>query len=321
MRAWFGRLRSWAIYWWYERPGLARGILLTLGVVALLYYPLGAVLVHRIDDDLAWRPANAGEGGSIAVATAAGLIRREIDEHGWPGNDPFFKPAWILDNMPNYQLGIIESLRRFAFEMTDQLGRARGSSAADVDLQQASGLLQYPADVWIVAFEPYPLPKAPTESQYREAARALERYNARLAQGTAAFDVRADNLLSAVDRFALDLGSLSAALDKHVTEHAGDLIDTEADDVFYRAKGQVYAYAVLLRALRQDFAAVIDQRTVANQWDEMLLSLEAAASVSPWVVVNGSPSAEFRPNHLLNLGFHLLRARTQMREISNILQN
>eukprot|EP01034_Spumella_vulgaris_P004887 gene4887-6236_t len=44
-----------------------------------------------------------------------------------------------------------------------------------------------------------------------------------------------------------------------------------------------------------------------------------AAQLDPWVVWNGYPDALLFPNHLLAQGFYLLRARTQLREITNIL--
>jgi hypothetical protein len=38
------------------------------------------------------------------------------------------------------------------------------------------------------------------------------------------------------------------------------------------------------------------------------------------VVVNGSPNALVEPNHLSAQGFYLLRARTQLEELIDILQ-
>jgi hypothetical protein len=41
--------------------------------------------------------------------------------------------------------------------------------------------------------------------------------------------------------------------------------------------------------------------------------------LQPWVVVNGSPQSQVLPSHLAAQGFFLLRARVQLREITNIL--
>ena len=51
----------------------------------------------------------------------------------------------------------------------------------------------------------------------------------------------------------------------------------------------------------------------------MLDSMLKAAMLSPMVVVNGAPDAQIQPSHLASQGFYLLRARTQLREITNIL--
>ena len=302
------------------RPWARRGLYAVL-VLLLLVYPLGAAFVHDIDDDLAFRPPSDDmvPGGSETVAMVSALIDREVNQKRWVANDPFFMPSSLLDNMPNYQQGIIAALARFTFELTDQLGRTRGSSQADPDLQSASGSLQYAGDVWFWNFSVSLLPQASAEAKYREARSALHNYNRRLGAGEAVFDKRSDNLLATIDRIALDLGSSSAALDRAVVEQSGSLIDTQADDLFYSVKGQVYAYALILRALGQDFEKLIAERDLTGPWQHMLESMEKAARLQPWVVVNGAPDSQFFPSHLAAQGFYLLRARTQLREITNIL--
>ena len=238
----------------------------------------------------------------------------------WVANDPFFLPGAALDNMPNFQQGVIAALARFAFELTDQIGRTRGSSQADRDLQEAAGLLQYSGTKWIFDFSTSLAPTATSEAQYRKARSALNAYNRRLAQGQAAFERRADNLLATLDRIALDLGSSSAAIDGQIAEHSGSLFDPKADDIFYFVKGQTYAYALVLRELKQDFANVARERELAGTWTQMLASMEKAATLHPWVIVNGSPDGQFMPSHLAAQGFYVLRARTQLREITAILQ-
>ncbi len=301
--------------------GIAKRAAIALIAFLLLYYPIGMLLVNRIDDDPDFSPgaANSVQGGSQAVSIMAALIQREVDENSWTANDPFFQPGSMLDNMPNFQTGIMSALARFSFELTDQVGRTRGSSEADPDLQKAAGLLQYPGDVWVWNPTVSLAPRASSESQYRQARKALLRYNARLANGEAVFERRSDNLMATLERMASDLGSASAILDQQVREHSGDLIDAKADDVFYNTKGKLYAYYLVLRALGQDFEPVIKERGLQKSWTQMLDTFREAASLSPLVVVNGSPDGQFAPSHLTAQGFYLLRARTQLREVSNIL--
>ncbi|PKQ03402.1 MAG: DUF2333 domain-containing protein, partial [Alphaproteobacteria bacterium HGW-Alphaproteobacteria-12] len=113
-----------------NRPGmgglLRRGLIAIL-IIILLYYPIGMFLVSKVDDNPDFAPAAADmtKGGSEAVAYAAGLIDREVNDNNWTANDPFFLPGSLLDNMPNYQQGVMSALARFGFELTDQLGRTR----------------------------------------------------------------------------------------------------------------------------------------------------------------------------------------------------
>lgn len=306
------------------RPGRRAWIALgfVVAAVALLYYPVGMVLTNRIDDDLGFtapaemRPA----GGSQAVAIAAALVNREVSVHLWVANDPFFYPSSALDNMPNFQQGIIDSLALLTIELRDRLGRVRGSSAADPDLQNAAGALNYSGTKWVFDFSTSILPTTTSEAQYRSAVRSLLAYQARLAAGTATFDARADNLQGYLDRVAIDLGSLSAAIDAQVRQSAGDIFDRRCDDLFYRVKGQAYGYLLVLAALHDDFAAVIAERNLTKAWAEMQASLAEIATLSPLIVWNGKLDGQLIPNHLVGQGFFLLRARTQLREIVGILE-
>lgn len=303
--------------------GLARWSgfsLLALAVASVLYYAVGMVVMHNVDDDSSFAATDVPNGGSQAVAVAQALIEREVDEHFWVANDPFFFPSVLLDNTPNYQQGIVYALSRFVIEMSDQIGRTRGSSEVDPDLDKAAGLLKYPGTVWIFDLSTSLIPTASSESQYRAAARALASYNDRLAAGEAIFERRADNLLGTLDRIAADLGSASATIDQHLAEPHAVLVDTEVDDIFYRVKGRLYAYHRLLDMLGRDFHEVIGDKQVASAWTQMLESMRQAAVLDPLVVMNGAPDGAYFPSHLAVQGFYLLRARTQLREITSILQ-
>ncbi|HEX6114655.1 MAG TPA: DUF2333 family protein [Geminicoccaceae bacterium] len=303
---------------WYRR----RPWLWPLVFVGLLiaYYLGGMLWLHEIDDDPEFALASsAPEGGSQAVAVAADLIDREINTHRWVANDPFFLPGSVLDNMPAYQQGIVTAISRFTLELADQIARTRGSSQIDPDLDTASGLLRYPGTIWIFDFRTSWAPTASSEQQYRRGMDALRRYNQRLGEDQAVFEARADNLLATLDRIAADLGSSSAAIDRKLEDRSAFWPDWTADDLFYASKGRLYAYYLLMRALEADFANVIRERELAGTWSQTLESFRTAATLQPWVIVNGAPDSQLMPSHLASQGFFLLRARTQLREISNIL--
>ncbi len=256
---------------------------------------------------------------SHAVATAAALIERETVTHQWTPNDPWFFPGAWLDRMPAYQRGITAALSRFAIEMSDQIGRTRGSSRLDEDLGMAAGLMKYPPDVWLWNPSVSLIPTASSEKQYRQAMRSLTIYNKRLASGEAVFERRADNLQQTLERIASDIGSASAAIAERIDNNNRPYIDLEADETYYDIKGKMYAYHMLLKALRYDFAQVIREKQVTSSWDQMEESMRLGAELGEFFIFNNAPDSQLMPNHLTSMGFYLLRARTQLKEISSIL--
>jgi len=300
-------MRRWAI-------GVAALVLL-----AFVYYLGGMAITHRISDDPGFTPDadDAVDGGGATVAMITALMDREVNRNGWVANDPFFYPTALLDNMPAYQQGLRQALTQVTLELRDQIGRTRGSSAPDPDLEEAVGYLNFPGDVWHISRG---LPTPSSEQRYNDAIKALRSYNRRVARGDAVFERRVDNLQATLDRIALDLGGASAAIDKHVRDRSGLLIDFRSDNLFYDVKGRAYADYMVLTALRRDFASVVDDRELGTVWDEMEASLAALVRLDPWVVSNAAPDGQFLANHLTAEGFYLLRARTQLREITSILQ-
>jgi len=313
------QLWRWIAGWLRTISGSTwRKVTLGLPVAFFLYIFIGMPFAHRIDDSLPI-PDTGPEGGVKSVAAVAYLIKKETKVHNWTPNDPFFMPGWWLDNTPSYQKGIVQALSRFSLELRDQIGRSRGSSAVDPELQMAAGNLAKEPERWIIDFPTRLLPTTASDSYYREAADQLEKYNSRLASGDAIFERRSDNLLATLDRIALDLGASSAALEQYISENAGGFLpDTGADDLFYETKGQVYAYTVILLALEQDFSKVIGDRELASIYKELLHSMMSAATLDPVVVFNGAADGTLA-NHLSMQGFYLLRARTQLKEVTNIL--
>ncbi len=290
-----------------------------LVVLLVLYYPVGALIVENIDDDSQFAPQGVAPGESRAVAVAADLVQREVDVHTWTPMQPFFTPAAILDDMPNYQRGIIAALGRFSTELMDQLGRTRGSSQVDRDLEQARGFLNEQPNVWMWQPSVSLLPTTTSAQKYRAGRQRLLAYNKRLASGQAVFERRADNLQALIDRIANDHGSDSAVIDQHIIEEGGNLFDLRCDDIFYFNKGRLYANYLLMRELGKDFQNVIQEKGLTNAWNATVETFRIAAQLHPLIVWNGYPDGMILPNHLAAQGFYLLRARTQLREISSIL--
>ena len=75
-------------------------------------------------------------------------------------NTPFF------DNKAAFQLGINQVLRRTTTELVDTLGRVRGTSRIDQNLQDARTALAWDEAAWYIGLRG---PTRPTPSVYREA--------------------------------------------------------------------------------------------------------------------------------------------------------
>jgi hypothetical protein len=222
--------------------------------------------------------------------------------------------------MPNFQMGLVAAVARFAAALADETGQVHGPAAIDNELERAAGLLRYPGTVW--KFDPRTAwaRTASAEKQYRLAVRSLESYNERIAAGTATFDRRAAIVAGVLAAVAADLETLAEAADRHLAENHWALLDGKADDVFYAAKGRLYGYAVLLRELGRDVAPLLGARQLAGPWGEMVDAFRAGAGLDPLVVLNGAPDATLLPSHIATQGFLGERARMRALRMAEALR-
>ncbi len=265
---------------------------------------------------------------SAIAEVAADLTDFNVNQNAWISSMLLYKLGFFgldwdrtpfLDNKASFQRGINAAVRRTAIELVDNIGRLRGTSQIDADLQKARGNLQFAEDAWYFGLSPFG-PKTPTPSYYRSAIKDLRAFNGRLENCKATFDARADNLIQFVDRIASDLGSTSAILkDRAENYHAG-WFDTRADDRFWFAYGQLYAYYGLLRAAHSDFRGVLAEKHLDGVWDEMEKQMRAALDMQPFIVSNGNPDAWITPSHLTTMGFYILRVRSNLVDVKQVLE-
>src|SRR5689334_2466766 len=66
-------------------------IAIILASVLVLYYALGVLLMHKIDDNPNFTvdSENVLEGEPASMALASAILNREINHYGWVANDPF----------------------------------------------------------------------------------------------------------------------------------------------------------------------------------------------------------------------------------------
>jgi len=270
-------------------------------------------------------------GRSNIVTVIADLIDLNVNRNNWMSSHPMYKAGifwaltwdqtWFFDNKAAFQRGVHHAASRTAIELADSLGRTRGTSEIDKDLQVAKGNIQFDQFTWyfnVSGRQPFG-PTTRTPSYYRSARKSLQRYNERLANCSATYDARADNLLQFFDRIANDIGSASATIKDRSEQYNSGWFDTRADDIFWFSQGQLYAYYGILRATRADFADVVKSRGLDDIWDRMDKQLRSAAELDPLVVSNGNEDGLLMPTHLTTLGFYILRVRANLVEIRSIL--
>jgi hypothetical protein len=262
---------------------------------------------------------------SEIAAISADLVDFNVNQNAWISSMlvsklGLFGMAWrhtpFFDNKAAFQLGINQVLRRTTTELVDTLGRTRGTSQIDQNLQDARTALAWDEDAWYVGLRG---PTRPTPSVYREAIGKLRAFNTSLEQCHATFDARADNLLLFLDRIAGDIGSTSDILRSQIDASDAGWFDPRADDRFWFAYGQLYAYYGILDATHSDFSAIIRERNLTALWDTMQKQMRDALNMQPWIISNGNESSFLFPSHLATMGFNLLRARSQIVEIRAVL--
>lgn len=264
---------------------------------------------------------------SVIVDVTADLIDFNVDRNAWISSTLLYKAGFFglpwdstpyLDNKASFQRGVHQAVQRTAIELVDTLGRVRGTSAVDADLDRARGRIQYDQHTWYFSLSPFG-PITPTPAAFRDGRDRLRAFNDRLESCDAVFDARADNLIGFVDRIAKDIGSTSAALrDRSDASNAG-WFDTRADNQFWFTYGQLYAYYGILKAAHVDFADVIRSRQLEDVWTTMEEQLRKTLDLDPVIVSNGREDGWIMPSHLATVGFYLLRVRSNLVEVRSIL--
>jgi hypothetical protein len=292
---------SFVLRWWHWLLG-------GLFAFLILYYPVGALLIHRIDVNPGFSGETA-EDSPKTVATLSALINREVNEHVWTPSLPFIFPSAILDNMPGYQTGIMDGIRR-----TVDVLAARNPESDD--LKKAVAALAYPGTTWYVAGWQ---PTVSAQRSYQNARTDLTRYEEKIAEGTAAFSTDPATLSALLTSLSDGLKGNAETIRKQVSKYEKRLFDMQADDVFYNVKGQVYVSFLVLRDIREDFKDAFENDAVRWLWLDAEASLRQALMIQPLFVTNGSPETQFMPNHLLALGFYLTHARADIQEMRRLL--
>lgn len=274
--------------------------------------------------------------GSTTAATLAHVTEVMLDKRGGYLTNDVLPPGVFMDDVPNWEFGVIEQSRDLALALRRDFSRSLTQSIEDKDLSNAQPLFSTTNDRWL-------LPS--TESQYRAAVASIDAYHARLNDNDVLdgqFYARADNLANYLSMVEGRLGSLSQRLSaavgpiRHDTDLANDPnarqskpaegrreVRTpwrEIDDVFYQSRGSCYALVHFLRAIEYDFAAVLKDKNAEVTLRQIISELEATQEPlgSP-MIMNGSPYGFFS-NHSLVMANYIARANASLIEMRKLLE-
>lgn len=274
--------------------------------------------------------------GFTTTATLSRLVKTLLDKSGGFIENDKMPPGVLMDNMSNWEFGVLVQSRDMALALRDDLSRSQSQSVEDKDLINAATKLHTDTNLWILP---------PAETQYRDGLKSLNKYLGRLAktsESNAQFYSRADNLVDWLALVKKRLGSLSQRLSASVgkeqinTDLAGDAeakqstpsasssyIKTswyEIDDVFYEARGQTWALVHLLKAIEVDFKDVLRKKNALISLRQTIRELEGTqqAMWSP-MILNGKGFG-FVTNHSLVMASYISRANAALIDLERLLQ-
>lgn len=293
--------------WW-------RGIISLLVVITFLYYPIGAMFINNIDTNTDYNftaPENPLQSQSLDIM--AYMVDREVNQKTWTPNLPFFFPSAMLDNMPNFQLGMFDALASFSKSL-------QSSFSPDTDIKNISELLAYNGKIWMFSSESNSSPLTSANSMYRDARKKIRALNLSLAENETSLNKSPAILASILKKAEKNITKSVTALETHINEEKTSYIDTKSDEVFFYNQGKLYGYYLLLSALGQDYRDLIVNQNLYSRWTVLTKTLADASQINPMIVRNADINSSFSPNHLNHLAFYGMKADANILKIVSKLE-
>ena len=272
------------------------------------------------------------------VATTGTLIKvvdTLLDKPGGYLTNDLMPPSLWLDNLPNWEFGVLVQIRDLSKAMREAFSRSQSQSTEDSDLALAEPRFNVDHQSWAV---PWP------EIEYSDGRDYLESYKLRLMDEdnyNAQFYARADNLRYWLGTVETRLGSLSQRLSASVGQKrintdlsgaAGASQSTRAptelmvktswlkiDDVFYQARGSAWALLHFLKAIEIDFADVLARKNAVTSVRQIIRELEMTQQpVRSPIIANGEGFGLIA-NHSLVMASYISRANAAIIDLRELL--
>ena len=273
--------------------------------------------------------------GYLTTATLIAVAEKLLDKPGGYLSNDIAPPSVFMDNIPNWEFGVLVQVRDLAHSLRYDFSRSRTQSEENLFLREAEPLFSYHNDSWA-------LPSS--ENQYRKGIAGLNRYLAQLSERQhqdSQFYTRADNLRDWLAMVEKQLGSLSQRLSASVgqtrinTDLAGDATarqstDTpvvvvvktpwlQLDDVFYEARGATWALHHFLQAIEIDFEDVLRKKNAQALLRQIIRELDyTQRTVWSPMILNGKGFGFFA-NHSLVIASYISRANAALIDLRDLL--
>ena len=273
--------------------------------------------------------------GVQTTAALIGVMETLLNKPGGYLSNDALPPGMWLDNVPNWEYGVLIQVRDLSKAMREAFSRSQSQSTEDKDLALAESRFNFDNRSWL-------LPQ--TEGEYAEGVKFLRSYLVRLSdekQANAQFYARSDNLRYWLSTVETRLGSMSQRLSASVgqrrlnTDLAGDAEAQQAtrtpaelevktpwnkiDDVFYETRGSAWALIHFLKAIDADFADVLEKKNARVSLKQIIRELEGSQEgvFSP-VILNGSGFGVLA-NHSLVMANYISRANAAIIDLRELL--
>lgn len=330
-----------------EDMNMGSGLRNTLFALLLVYLLISLVLSYlwssepemfSVSEYVDEMSSELGVKPVIGFATSVTLMRvaeTMLEKPGGYLSNDVLPPGVWLDNIPNWEYGVLIQVRDFSRALRKDFSRSQSQSRQDKDLEIAEPQFNFDNKSWVMPS---------SESEYRRGIEALKRYSHRLAdpvETNAQFYARADNLNQWLLDVETRLGSLSQRLSASVgkrrlnTDLAGDTAArqstaneddrevktpwTEIDDVFYESRGTSWALLHILKAIEVDFKSILEKKNAMVSVRQIIRELEGTQEPvwSP-MILNGSGFGLFA-NHSLVMASYVSRASAGISDLRELL--
>ena len=320
--------------------GMATFLICLLMLILSIFWSRSPDMFDVTENALQQISSEEGEKAVPGSTTTAALITvasTMLDKPGGFLSNDVMPPSVLLDNMPNWEFGVLVQVRDLARALRNEMSRSQSQSLEDKDLMVAEPQFSISNESWM-------FPSA--EGSYRKGIKALQSYLDRLVDADATnaqFYTRADNLRDWLQIVEKRLGGLSQRLSASVgqlrvnTDLAGDAAATHStptpddleiqtpwtkiDDNFFEARGSAWALLHFLKAVEIDFEPVLRKKNAVVSLRQIIRELEATQDTiwSP-LIMNGRGFG-LVANHSLVMASYISRANAAIIDLRNLLMD